>query len=424
LTDVCTLSIQNRGVSQTGLSALSAASIPESASKWSCDLNNRVVKTPGASYVIQGGTRHWIPDAWTFYHWSRILPVVNASSEAQIKRISDGGNLTPALDAVDVPSNTIIRRADGVSWVVGSDRVRHHIPYARDDACWRDLNGYRVVATGLTAAQSAVIPEGGVAGCVVGNRVVQSSDGRSYFVDTSNVRHWIPNTETFAALSHRYQVVGPWPAGDVNSFIPGSDQPVLLDPNPLFNSILCRNDGVCWVVDGGGTRHWIPSTGDNVCLRVYQGYQIKRWADGSLTGTLPEGGATGCSMDNTVIYSNADYFMSGNTRRWIQDAYSWDCYHEGRAAHGMSWADASSLPEGAAMPKCLSPNVVKGKVVTASDGTAYYVDGNGWWHWIPGSAWNCVTAKHPFYARGLPWAQINTARNGRDAGLDWATCAS
>ena len=31
-----------------------------------------------------------------------------------------------------------IRRSDGVSWIVDANHIRHHIPYAQDDVCWRD----------------------------------------------------------------------------------------------------------------------------------------------------------------------------------------------------------------------------------------------------------------------------------------------
>jgi hypothetical protein len=361
--DVCARAVQQLAVSRKGLSYGQAASIPE-ASPWVCDLNNKLVKSvdkpaPSPAYVIRGGRRTWISDGWTYDYWARRLPLVLAHADAVVQTLPYAGVETPRLDPAAVPANVVIRRSDGVSWIVGPDKQRHHIPYARDDACWRLLRGYRVAATGLTAGQAGSLGEGTAWPCVVGNRVVKSSDGRSYFVDTANVRHGIPDTETFAALARIYPVVGPWPASEVATFIAGSNMGRRLDPQPLLNSILCRNgDGVCWTVDGAGVRHHIPTYGDNVCWRWVQGWVVRRWADGDQTGSLPEAEARGCSMNNTIVATNegAAYYMEGNTRRWIQDPYDFGCYAAGRRViRGMGKSEADGLAPGSTMPLCTGP---------------------------------------------------------------------
>ena len=256
--------------------------------------------------------------------------------------------------AADIPANSIIRRSDGVSWVVDANKVRHHIPYSRDDTCWRLLRGYPVSATGLTAAQARALPEAEPWPCVVGPRVVKADDGKSYFVDSSNTRHWIPDTETFTALSRSYPVVGPWPAGEVANFLPGSDQPRVLDPEGVKNSIICRSDGVCWAVDGNAVRHHIPTYGDNVCWRWVNGWHVSRnGVSGEQADSLREADAWGCSMNGRIIATNegAAYYMEGNTRRWIQDGYDFDCLQRGRSViRGIAMSEATGIPEGTWMP--------------------------------------------------------------------------
>ena len=161
--DVCARAIRGRTVALTDLSYDAAASIPE-GDPFDCDIENKVIQAldqpqPYPAYRIVGGKRHWIPDGWTFDYWKRRVPVVGANSEAVVKELPNGGTDTRRLDPAAVPARSIIRREDGVSWVVDAHRVRHHIPFARDDVCWRRINNYQVTATGLTHGQASSLTE-------------------------------------------------------------------------------------------------------------------------------------------------------------------------------------------------------------------------------------------------------------------------
>ena len=119
---------------------------------------------------------------------------------------------------------------------------------------------------------------------------------------------------------------------------------------------------------------------------------------------------------------SAAYYMEGNTRRWIRDMESFYCYADNRGApviRGMGMAEAGGIPEGGWMPQCLSDSRVRNHVVRASDGTAYYITGDGYWHWIPnGTVWNCITSRHSIYLYNANWTQINSIRHENG----WANC--
>jgi len=72
----------------------------------------------------------------------------------------------------------------------------------------------------------------------------------------------------------------------------------MLDPEAVKNSIVCRNDGVCWAVDGNAVRHHISTYGDNVCWRWVNGWRVSRNnVSSEQASSLREEGAWGCSMN-------------------------------------------------------------------------------------------------------------------------------
>jgi hypothetical protein len=406
-------------VHATGLSPTQASALPE-AEAWPCIIGDRIVKADdGKSYFVgTNNYRHWIPDTETYAVLARKYPVVGPWPAAEVAKLPAGANQAMLID---VQPNSIIRRRDGVSWVVDANRVRHHIPYVQDDVCWRLLRGYPVSRTGLTADQANTVAEADAWPCIIGDRVVKSSDGRSYFVGTNNYRRWIPDTETYGVLARSFAVVGPWDAGEVGKLPSGSDHPRMINPDTVRHGIMCRNgDGVCWIVDDGATRHYIPSYGDMFCHQYRDGWAVKRWVDGDQAASLAESNAWGCSLDNIVVDSSADYLMSGNTRRWVQDWMSMQCYSEGRRVIGAPQGDVNRLPESSHMPKCLPVQAIRGKVITTVGGYAYLVDGGGIWHYIT-TTWNCVTARHPVYARDVPWDQVRAYGRFREGSN--ATCS-
>jgi hypothetical protein len=150
--------------------------------------------------------------------------------------------------------------------------------------------------------------------------------------------------------------------------------------------------------------------------------------NGEQAASLGEGGAWGCNMNGRIIATNegAAYYMEGNTRRWIQDPESYHCYADRGhpVIRGMGMGEARGLPEGGWMPKCLSRNRVLNRVVREGGGTAYFVDGSGWWHWIPdGGTYNCLVARHGLLISNATWEQINSLRgNNGENERGWAVC--
>ncbi|HYF74860.1 MAG TPA: M23 family metallopeptidase, partial [Nocardioides sp.] len=366
-TDLCAHYAENRTV-LGGLAQSQVGSIPEASGKHVCSLDRRILRSadrpdPKPSYAFHHGKRYAIGDPWTYDFLVRAgYQVLDAPyNEIVDGRLPNGGTEPPKLDPRSIPPVSIVRRADGVSWVVDQNRVRHHIPYQQDDVCWRNLGGrgfgpLGVSATGLTSSQaSSVGKESDAWPCIIGMRVVKSSDGSSHLVDQANARHAIPDVDTFWALVRKFgPALGPWPASDVNALPEGPPQRQMLDPEAVKNSIVCRNDGVCWAVDGNAVRHHIPSYGDNVCWRWVNGWKVSRSnVNSDQAASLSEAEPWGCSMDNRIIATNEGpaYYMSGNTRRWIPDGYDFECLQRGRAViRGMSLDEAGKLAEGAAMP--------------------------------------------------------------------------
>jgi hypothetical protein len=257
---------------------------------------------------------------------------------------------------------------------------------------------------------------------------VLSSDGSSWHVDTTNTSHWIPDHDTYSYWSHNRSVSGPWPASDVNQIPRGGDEPYRLYGPDVANSIICRNDGVCWVVDGGAVRHHIPTYTDNVCWRWQAGWGVSRSGlNAQQAASLPESNELGCNMNNHIIAATngQSFYMQGNTRYSIVDPESYYCYRDNNGAPvigGISIGEVNPIPYGGSMPQCLSRQRVKYHIVRQDQsssfyGASYFVDGGGVWHYIrTGAVWNCLTARYrdqTFWH--MNWTQINSIK-GREGG--------
>lgn len=380
-----------------GLVLSQTDSIPEEDVKALCDLNGKILRAadqtdPKPAWTYRDSKKWTVPDGFTYDFFVRAgYPVVDMPKSAITdSRLVKGGTESPKLHPDSIPPNTIIRRTDGVSWVVDSNKVRHHIPFIQDDVCWRNLGGrgfgpLRVSATGLQPEQVDVLRESDVWPCIIGERVVKSSDNSSHFVDKANFRRAIPDGETFTVLSRSYPVVGPWSATDVNNLTPGDPMPHRLDPDTVRNSIVCRDDNVCWAVDGNAARHHIPTYADNVCWRWVNGWRVSRsGVNGAQAASLEELEPWGCNMNGRVVATNEgpSYYMDGNTKRPIVDGHDFACYQywAGRAGlatvRGISNGEMGPIPQGHAMPMCFDPAHPKiaiwsnanGKYVTAEFG--------------------------------------------------------
>ncbi len=383
--DTCWRLVKNYAVSATGLTATRLGTIDE-GDAWPCIIGNAVVKGGDGSswYVDTKNTKHSIPDTDTFYAYQHIYgTALGPWSTKDLDSVPTG---RPVPHKFNATPNTIIRRADGVSWVIGAHEVRHHIPYAQDDVCWRDLRKYPVSATNLTSSDVASLSEGDAWPCIIGNRVVKSSDGSSWYVDRTNTRHWIPDTDTYAALVRRYGAAsGPWPATDVSQIPKGADNPHLFNAQP--NSIIRRADGVSWIVDASGTRHHIPYIQDDVCWRDMKKYPVSATnLSAANVNTLPEGDAWPCIIGPAVVKSSdgSSYFVdAANTRHWIPDTATYAVLARKYAKVLGPWPakDVASLPKGPDQIKLINPQ--PGTIIRRSDGVSYVVGPDYDLHHIP-----------------------------------------
>lgn len=429
-TEICAKYVHKLPVARTDLTYELARTIPEVSWKYSCNLENSILRAmdkadPKPSFAFYGGKIYWISDGWTWdFLVQKGFRVVDVATETEIRYLPYGGTEI-RLDEAGIPNNSIICRNDGVCWVL-YDGILHHIPFAQDDVCWRWLRGLKVAASGLSDVHiKSVYPEGNTWPCIIGNRIVKSDDGTtSYWVGTDNVKHEIPDAETFWVLAKSYEVVGPWPASELDKLPTGSRMPYQIDPSSVVNTIICRNDGICWVVDGNGVRHLIPDYTSNICWRWVRGWGVSRSGlNFEQANSLGEAEAWGCNLDAYILVTNegAAFRMWGTDRRWIQDPESYYCYAMpgnaygyGNAAgiiRGISMNEVAPIHEGSWMPRCLNRDRVKGKVIRNRDGTAYWVDWSGYWHWIPnGDVWYCLTRKYPVLIWDATWEQINSIK--------------
>ena len=430
-------------VSATNLTFDQAQTLPESPNPGTCIVPDpgqdaAVVKSnDGASYLVDSHNfRHWIPDTDTFAVLARRWKVYGPWPATDVAQLPVGDPQVPLLNP-DTVNNTIIRRNDGVSWVV-INGVRHVIPFGQDDVCWRDRVGLIVSKKDLTYAIANTLPEDLVnkAVCIIpGNDqgvIVTSSNGAVYFIDRTNTRHWIQNGETISALQHwGYRNLGTWPSDDVSKIPEGGWQPKAINPDHVRNTLVCASWGSCFKVDGNGALHGIPSYPDFVCWRYVGGLgqSMSGLNQDELNSLGGDQGGGGCGISGRILSTDtgASYFMDGQgTRRWIQDTESYWCYvNQGHSPFGpVPQGEANGIYESSNwMPRCLDPNRVKGHVVRISDGTSYYVDWYGWWHWIPsGGDFNCDVRNHGLLISDATWAEVNALRTGHDAGGNWGYC--
>ena len=282
------------------------------------------------------------------------------------------------------------------------------------------------ISQGVLALRQTSNAVAGQAACVPAawrNRVLGGPNGASYFVDGGGVRHWIQSTQTFYTLTQEHgPAIRLSDQVDINTIPEGAWQPEQLYVPTHVNTIIRRNDGVSWIVDANGWRHHIPTYADDVCARWVWHYRVSETGlSYNLANSLPEGAAWNC--DNYIAATNegAAYLVTGHVRHWIQDPESFWAYADlgYHVVRGISMAEVRPIPEGGWMPQRLDPNRVKNHVVRVSDGTSYFVDAVGWWHWIPnGGIWGCITAKHSVLINNASWAEVNALKHERG----WAAC--
>jgi hypothetical protein len=326
----------------------------------------------GPSYVVDGsGAPHWIPDVETYYCYvnARHYRVINVAQYA----VDQLGNGQPWAEQCLDPGrvkNTVVSVANGPSYLMDGNGVPHWIPDAETYYCYVNAHHLRVVG-GLTQHQIDLQGNGlpWAEQCVdpgrVANKVVSVPGGPSYVMDDSGIPHWIADTETYYCYVnvHHYPVIN---LAQHQVDVQGNGQPwaeQCVDPARLVNTVATVAGGPSYFVDSAGVPHWIPDVETYYCYTDYFHYPVV-------------GGLAQHQID-----------LLGN---------------------GQPWTD-----------RCLDPARITNRVVrVSSDGTSYFVDATGLWHWIPnGTTYTCLLQFYPLID-GLTWDQVNTLRHEGN----WAGC--
>lgn len=269
-----------------------AGTAPGQASCVPAAWRNHVLVGPnGASYFVDGGgVRHWVQSTQTFYTLTQTYgAAIRLGVQVDVNTIPEGAWQPEQLYA-PTHENTIIRRADGVSWIVDANGWRHHIPAYADDVCSRWLWGYPVSETGLSYDLANSLPEATAWSCSGYTYIVATNEGAAYLI-TGDVRHWIQDPESFWAYAARgYSVVRGISMAEVQPIPEGGWMQRIVRPNHVFRA----PDGTAYFVDGGGTWHWIPNGGTWYCLVPKYPVVQMSWAD--INAVKHEGSWAACGM--------------------------------------------------------------------------------------------------------------------------------
>jgi surface antigen len=384
--------------------------------------------------------RHPIASAATFRCMVASGKEVIDATTAEYKQIPLGSPRPACIAPGEVKGKIVKSAAGTASYFVDFTLVRHWIPEVETYYCLT-ARGIGLGATDYTDAEVASIPQGAdQARCLDPNRakhhvIRRASDGATWVVDDAGVRHWIPDGETYyCAIARGYPLL----ASDLSyeqaaSLQEGAAYGQCLDPNRAKHHVIRRTDGVAWVVDDAGVRHWIPD-GETYYCAIARGYSLfgPAFSYGQAASLREDTSAPyGQCLDpnrakHHVIRRASDgatwVVDDAGVRHWIPDGETYYCaIARGYSAWGgdLSFAHAASLPETGAYGQCLDPNRVKNHVVRETGGTAYFVDGGGLWHWIPdGGTYLCLVRRYALI-NNVTWTHINSLRHEGA----WATCS-
>lgn len=320
---------------------------------------------------------------------------------------------------------------------------RRLVPDAETLACL-EARPAKWYATRLTWDQLNSIPElqPALPGCLAPSRVerrtIQAPGGNSYVV-TNGVPQWISTIEGYwcAVRSYPlYPVAVSW--DEKKSLNANVEGPTFdcLDPARVEGRTIQAPGGNSYVVENGIPR-WIATVEAYWCA-IGRGFALYptpvTWAEKTSLNGGAEGPTFDCLSPARVAHRTVQapngfaYAVESNGQpRWIPttEAY-WCAINRGYSLHtnAINWAEKESLGAEGATFDCLDPARVKNHVVREYGGTAYLVDGSGWWHWVPtGKVFNCLRQVQLIPQIDASWTAINelrgtTGQNERG----WATC--
>jgi hypothetical protein len=391
----------------------------------------RVAATGVAVYVDSGGTRHWIPDAATYYcrtAW-RGVPVINVAQE-KVDALAEGA---PDTCVVREAFNRIVRvGATGTAYYVDGSGVRHWIKDGGVFLCLKEWKGVSVYDNVSQEAANA-FPEGSAARCSIPeahNTIVRvGATGASYLVDGNGVRHWIKDGGVFLCLTEwkGVPVYGNLSQAAVDAFPEGGWASCTI-PEAYNTIVRVGATGTAYFVDGGGVKHWIKDGGVFLCLTEWKGVSVYENLSQGAVDAFAEGGWASCTIPeafNTIVRvgaTGASYFVDGSgVKHWIKDGGVYNClyYWKGVPAYeNLSQGAVDAFPEGG-WASCTIPEAYNTIVRVGATGVSYFVDGSGVRHWIKdGGVYNCL-----YYWKGVP-AYEDLPQGAVDAFPEggWASC--
>jgi hypothetical protein len=250
-----------------------------------------VVKDPEHAeiFLIEGGTRRWIPDEPTLLsRWS--WDQVKTFAPETIAAIPRGEDVPSVMLLSDVREGDLIRTAEHLPVFKIEAGLRRLVPSEPADASYRSLDQIKTVSpmtlVGIprgpdvpsVAEMSAGIAEGDL---------IKSPDDPTIFLVQGGVRRRLPDEANLLARGS-WDWVSTLPTADVEAIPLGPDLPTALVPLPegvAEGDLIKGSDTPEVFLVTGGERRWIPD--ETTLLSRWSWDQVKVVPDATMAGIPP-----------------------------------------------------------------------------------------------------------------------------------------
>jgi hypothetical protein len=248
--------------------------------------------------------------------------------------------------------------------------------------------------------------------------VIHQADDQSWYVDTGDVRHPIPDGGTYLCLTA-------WMGKTVIEVTPGQTATLTegdaatCRADPAANHVLHLADDASWYVDSDLVRHAIPDGGTYECL-VARGNSVIEVSPQQVEA-LTAGDVATCTPDMPNIVMRLDdgrswYVDADNVRHPIPNGGTFLCLTAWRGAPLVN-----VLPEHAALltegdAAACRVDEAADHVIRESDGTAFFVDRDLVRHHIPdGGTYECLVNRGVPVIDDVSQQQVEAITAGGDA---------
>ena len=332
------------------------------------------------------------------------MSVRSTFTQAQIDSIPAGADkscaVTQAYDKMLRVGGT------GTSYYVDTSGVKHWIPNGGTYLCLRIWKG-KGLYDNLTTADVDAFPTGANATCQATETydtiVRVGATGKSYYVDGSGYKHWIPNGGTFNCLYYwKNKSLYNNLSQDAVDALPTSNTNASCVVSEAFDTIVrVGATGTSYYVDGSGYKHWIPNGGTYNCLYYWKGKAAYYDLPQVYVDAIPSSSTNASCTANEafdhlvrVAATGASYYVdTGGTKHWIPNGGTFNClyYWKGKWLYNnLLQGHVDTFPTGGNQ-SCTANEAYDTIVRVAATGASYYVDTGGTKHWIPnGGTFNCL----------------------------------